>query len=176
MLRFTWDLWWSRTTNWWCWWWESVAGIFRHAAGRPIVCTAPSPQGLVVPLSGDELRWGATSPAPSLNRRQLPFITALHCHYTVPSAPSQHPWCQSRTPDLMKSLLAAWRKFNCWLLWESQERLFYGLNAHAPFCCFSFAKISSTTQHECMFGSHVKEKEWAREGRGIRGLLRQKLL
>ena len=80
--------------------WDSVAGIFRHMEGGPIVCTEPSLQGLVVPLSGNELWWGATSPSPSLNRCQLPFITALLLHHTVPSAPSQHPWFPSRSLDL----------------------------------------------------------------------------
>lgn len=99
--------------------WESVAGIFRHMEGRPIVCTAPSLQGLVVPLSGDELRWGATSLAPSLNRWQLPFITALLLHHTVPSAPSQYPWCQSTTLDLHEISFGSLKKDNCRLLWGS---------------------------------------------------------
>lgn len=74
------------------------------------LCTAPSLQGLVVPLSGDELQRGATSPAPSLNRRQLPFITALPRHRTVPSAPSQHPWCQSRTFGLHEISFSSFKK------------------------------------------------------------------
>lgn len=74
-----------------------LLGIFCHMKRGPIVCTAPSLQGLVVPLSGDELRWGATSLAPSLNGWQLPFITAstlshhhshsVHCGTPRPLAP-----------------------------------------------------------------------------------------
>lgn len=50
------------------------------------MCPAPSLQGLAVPLSDDEVRWGATATAPSLNRQQLAFISVLLCSRTTPTA------------------------------------------------------------------------------------------
>lgn len=81
--------------------------FFCHMEGRPIVCTAPSLQGLVVPLSGDELWWGATSPAPSLNRWQLPFITALLATILYHQHPRSTHAAYLGPLTFMKSLLAA---------------------------------------------------------------------
>lgn len=59
------------------------------------------------------LRRGATSPAPSLNRQQLPFIAALLGHRTTPPAPSRHLWCHSGSLDFHKVSAASLTKFNC---------------------------------------------------------------
>lgn len=129
---------------------KGLLGYFATWRADQLCVQPPSLQGLVKPLSGDELRWGATSPARSLNRQQLPFITALLRHHTVPSAPSQRPWCQCRTSTFTRT----------WMLWES---LIAGcLDEHT--CCFLYFTCVHTSRVYVFASQHRGRKLSEAEG------------